>query len=184
VSWTAQAETLEDTSGLGSDAAMMCGQARATGLDPNSIRSLIGASLALGCWPQRGDGWTPYPSDTDLVEALFDLQDAVYRWWKGVERLTRAVARRRARLIQCLSESEPDHPQRPEWHWELVDCNTALEILTDVPARLNAAINKLAAVPIELGDTYAAVYTLVAAGRVMPHNGRWITGEEVPCSST
>ncbi|MFC7382214.1 hypothetical protein [Sphaerisporangium rhizosphaerae] len=34
----------------------------------------------------------------------------------------------------------------------------------------------LIAVPGELGETYAAAYALIARGRTLPHEGRWVTG--------
>ncbi|WP_431897963.1 hypothetical protein [Nonomuraea sp. bgisy101] len=182
--WTAQAEVLADTTDLGADAAMMCGRGRATGLDPVSIRSLIGATLALGVCPLRGEGWTPYRTDRDLVEDLVELSVAVNDYGRRVEQLVRRVAARRFTLIRYLSESEEDHPQRPEWRRELVDCNTALAVLRPLPRRLAVVSAKLTACPVQLGETYAAVYALVAAGRVMPYRGRWLTGEEVPCAPT
>ncbi|MET9339302.1 hypothetical protein [Nonomuraea sp. NPDC003804] len=183
MSWTARAEVLADTTDLGADAAMMCGRARATGLDPNSIRSLLGATLALGVRPLRGEGWTPYRLDRDLAEDLVELSVAVHDRGRRVEQLVTRVAARRATLRRWLFHAESEDARRPVWRAEITDCTTALEVLGPLPRRLAVIIAKLAACPVQLGETYAAVYALVAAGRVMPHDGRWLTGE-VPCSST
>jgi len=53
----------------------------------------------------------------------------------------------------------------------------ALDVLTK---RLRHALARLRAVPSDLGETYESVYSLIRRGGRMPHDGRWITGEEVP----
>lgn len=44
----------------------------------------------------------------------------------------------------------------------------------------SGAVHGSADAPTELGEIYEAAYNLVAAGNVLPFDGRWITGEEMP----
>jgi hypothetical protein len=51
-----------------------------------------------------------------------------------------------------------------------------MEILDELIARLRHALDRIRAVPSDLGDTYESVYNLIRCGGVMPHHGRWIEG--------
>lgn len=59
-------------------------------------------------------------------------------------------------------------------------CQSALEILAELTARLRHALARIRAVPSDLGETYESVYTLIRRGGVMPHQGRWVTGQQTP----
>jgi hypothetical protein len=57
-------------------------------------------------------------------------------------------------------------------------CDRVTRAATDLVTRLRHALTRLRAVPTDLGETYESVYNLVRRGGLMPHEGRWITGEE------
>ncbi|MFI6395517.1 hypothetical protein [Nonomuraea sp. NPDC050540] len=152
---------------LAIEAATMCARCRTTGLDPAAYHPLIGAALALGATPAAGaDG--PYRSDTDLIDDLVDLISGVHEHRAALQALTTQVLCARALAGRSNNAAEA------------ADCEAAAEILADTSKRLNAALSRLAAVPAQLGETYEAAYTLVAAGRHLPHDGRWITGQDMP----
>jgi hypothetical protein len=181
VSLTGQAEVLADTTDLGQEGAMMCGRCRATGLDVRSFAPLIGATLALGVRPLAGTGWTRYPDDRRLVDDLIELADGVSSRCSAAERLVETAVRTRAHAAAMFADAAAAEPPRDMdmAHWAAVmgDCDAATEILRALLPRLWAAYGRLVAAPEQLGETYAAVYRLLSAGRVMPHAGRWLTGE-------
>lgn len=178
--WTAQAEVLVDTTGIGADGAMMCGRCRATGLDVRSFSPLIGATLALGVRPLSGAGWSPWSADRELVDALLDLVALVAaRYTECIGFIGEAVATRAAAYKRIAALDPEENADDIRWlRVNIANCSTALEVIAPLPARLRAAMARLNAAPGRLGDTYAAVYRLVEAGRVLPYDGRWITGEE------
>ena len=176
MSWTGQAEVLADTSELAVEAHAMAGHCRATGLDPRSFHGIIGAAIALGAYPVNATG-IPWASDKDLIIAICDLLDLIADRWRDHQRLVYAVANRRAWARACY-QGAPDDPGAGFYLNVIADCNTALETLEPLPGRLRAATARLNAAPEQLGETYAAVYRLLAAGRRMPVDGRWITGED------
>lgn len=177
MSWTSRAEVLADTSELAADATAMAGSCRAAGLDPRSFHGIIGAAVALGAYPINATG-IPWASDKDLIIAICDLLDLIADKWRAYQRLRYAVANRRAWARACY-QGAPDDPGAGFYLKVVADCNTALETLESLPGRLRAASARLNAAPEQIGETYAAVYQLIAAGRRMPVNGRWITGEDL-----
>ncbi|MGI5155849.1 hypothetical protein [Microbispora sp. CA-102843] len=180
MSWTSQAEVAADTSELGIAGRGMCGRCRATGLHPSAYAPLTGATVALGTWPLTGsgDGYVPFGSDRDLVDQLLDFGIAILGRYDRVVTLVRMIVLRRAELLAWIASAIRGDPVEA-WQAEVVDCTTALEVLAGVPRRLRAAAGRVAATPAALGETYAEVYRLVAAGRVLPYNGRWLTGEVI-----
>ncbi|OPG10574.1 hypothetical protein [Microbispora sp. GKU 823] len=184
MSWTSHAEVAADTSELGSLGRDLCGRCRATGLHPNAYAPLTGATLALGVWPLTGGGhgYAPFASDRELVDQLLDFGIAILGQYDRVVTLVRMAALRQAELLAWIASATKGDPVEA-WQAELVDCTTALEVLAGVPRRLRAAAGRVAATPAALGETYVEVYRLVAAGRVLPYNGRWLTGEMAPTAS-
>ena len=176
MSWTARAEVLADTSELGHEAASIVGRCRATGLDSRSFRSVISATLVLGAHPMAagGDRWG---NDRELVTAILDLLDEVSARWDNYIKLRAAAANQRA-LARFRAVNADTDDVKAHWRRVAVDCTTALDVLGELRPRLSTAASRLSAAPHQLGSTYAAVYALIAQGRVMPHNGWWITGEE------
>lgn len=179
MSWIGRAEALADTEDLGQEAAIMGARCRATGLAFTSFRSILGAARALGSGQLVGDGWLPYRDDHELVGVICDMLDEIADRWQAYVRLRNEAATARARAWAYL-EVVVEEADRVTLRARIADCTAALEVLSVLAGRLTAASRRLNAAPVELGDTYAAVYQLVAAGRVMPHNGRWITGQELP----
>lgn len=58
-------------------------------------------------------------------------------------------------------------------------CETAIEVLVPLAARLRHAQARIRVIPGDLGETYESVYNLIRSRGTMPHQGRWITGEGV-----
>ena len=52
----------------------------------------------------------------------------------------------------------------------------AIEILDLLTPRLRHALQRIRAVPSDLGETYESVYNLIRRGGRMPYEGRWIEG--------
>lgn len=179
MSWTGRAEVLADTQELGDEAGLIAGRCQATGLDPRSFRSIIGAALALGSGPQNSLG-SRWETDRELITGICDLLDLIADRWTAYRRLLIAAANARAFARACLAGA-PDDLGAGYHRAVIADCTTALETLEYLARRLNAASRRLNAAPHQLGATYAAVYDLIAQGRQMPHNGRWITGEDPSC---
>lgn len=57
-------------------------------------------------------------------------------------------------------------------------CEAAIEVLEPLGAQLRHALARIRAVPSDLGETYESVSALIRHGGAMPHQGRWITGQE------
>ncbi|HEY9441011.1 MAG TPA: hypothetical protein VIS29_20680 [Streptomyces sp.] len=178
VSRTSVARALADTSDPGHTAALIASRCQGSGLDPRGYAGMYGAALTLGqpLLP-AGAGWC---SDRDLVDAIADLQDTLAA---RQARLRIAQAETRAALARAQRQAARDRhlfgQVGAETRIVLADCRTALEVLGEAAGRLRHAVSRIGAVPGELGEVYEAVYRLVRAGRVLPHNGRWLTGEEV-----
>jgi hypothetical protein len=181
LSLAGQAEVLADTIELGQEGAMMCGRCRATGLDVRSFAPLIGATLALGARPLAGAGWTRYLDDRRLIDDLLELADDVSSRCNATTGLIKTVVGTRAHAAAMYADAATASPPRDMdmayWAAVMGDCDAAAEILGVLLPRLRMAYQRLVSTPEQLGETYAAVYRLLSAGRVMPLDGRWITGE-------
>lgn len=184
MSWTARAEVMADAHDIGDDIALMAGRCRFTGLDPRSFAPIMGAAMALGSRP-----WhvmeSPYDSDEELIGDILEADTRVWRRANAYIRLRSSIVQTRAHAVAMFANAacqDPPNTMDMEF-WAAIrnDCDTALEVLAGLPRRLRAARNNLGRAPAELGETYQAVYDLLAQGRVMPHEGRWLTGEEIPC---
>jgi hypothetical protein len=183
-SWTSQAEVLAHTREIGDDIALIAGRCRYTGLDPRSFAPIMGAAMALGSRP-----WhimeTAYASDSELIGDVLDLDIRLWQHANAYIRLrsniVQAHAQAGARFAQAAQAEPPDRPMMAYWAAVKGDCEAALEVLAGLAPRLRAARAKLAQAPAQLGDTYLAVYDLLRQGRVMPYDGRFLTGEELPC---
>jgi hypothetical protein len=181
VTWTAQAEVLADTEEIGDDIALMAGRCRITGLDPRSFAPIMGAAMVLGSRP-----WhvmeSPYDSDEELIGEVLDHDNAVWRRQNAYLKLRSAIVQTRAHAIVMYNHAAAQDPpitmDMDYYRAVRVDCDTALEVLAPLPGRLRTARARLMRAPAELGETYEAVYALLSQGRVMPHDGRFITGEE------
>ena len=183
MSWTSQAETLADTEELGGDVALMAGRCRATGLDPRAFAPIMGAAMALGARPSAIMDYA-YSSDQELIEELLEHASAIYQRELDTIRLWSQAAAARQWAIASYTTAQalnpPDYEAMRRWRAVWADCDAALEVLTNIPRRLRAARTRLTMAPAELGDTYQAVYDTLAQDRVMPYDGRWLTGEVIP----
>lgn len=174
----ARAEALADTAETGDDIALIAGRCRATGLDPASYAPIMGAAMALG--PRA---WTatdcPYHLDRELIDDLLDQITAIAERQQAHARLHTETAHAHVQAARLLDTATPQtHPDDlAGWRSTISDCTAAAEALSGLRSRLRVARTKLTAAPAQLGETYQAVYTLLEQGRVMPYNGRWLTGE-------
>ena len=78
---------------------------------------------------------------------------------------------RKAAAIEAAREAIADANER------IAVCQSALEVLGELITRLRHALARIRAVPSDLGETYESVYNLIRRGGVMPHEGRWVTGQ-------
>lgn len=144
----------------------------------------MGAAMALGSRP-----WlvmeAPYRSDEELIGDLLEFNSLLWQRQNAYIRLRSAIIESRAYAIAMYNHAASQDPpltmDMDYWAAFRIDCNTALEVLSGLPRRLRAARTNLNRAPGELGDTYQAVYDLLSQGRVMPYDGRFLTGEEISC---
>jgi hypothetical protein len=182
--WTAQADVLADVREIGDDIALLAGRCRATGLDPRSFAPIMGASMALGSRP-----WhimdCPYDSDDELISDVLEHEHRLWQWQNAYIRLRSNIVHARAHAITMFNHAAgckpPDTEEMTRWASVKADCDTALDVLAPLPAKLRAARNSLNRAPGELGETYQAVYDLLRQSQVMPYDGHFLTGEELPC---
>lgn len=169
----AQATALADLTEFGSAASIAAGRCAASGLDASSYRGILGAALVLGS-PPMAYMQASWANDNELISCVFNLAGQIHTRHTEVTNLHRQVIRR----LEILYATVPaDEDARQILLREIALCEAALEILAPLPRRLTHARQRLTLVPVELGETYAAAYALLAGGHAMPHNGRWITGE-------
>ncbi len=167
MSYLSDAITLADTTELAIDAADMVGRCQATGLVAAGYRGLIAASLTLGAQPaRRGAAWR---TDTDFVNAVVDLETALYYRLHQV----RAMIAQLSALLAELESRDEEHRDKAL----IAQVEAAIQILEAARKRLEYAAGRTLSVPDELGETYAAAYSLVRSGRNLPFNGRWVTAE-------
>lgn len=145
-------------------AAMIVSRCHSTGLDARSYRCVIGAAVTLGMAP-----WSRLPrwsGDQEFVNALIDLECDLYG---RLQQIVGMIARLNAAYEAC-----PKTKRNADY---LAAIETALSILGPARVKVTTALNRIMAAPDELADTYAACYRLVRAGRVLPFDGRFISGE-------
>src|SRR5690606_62365 len=186
--WTAQAETLADVQEIGDDIALMAGRCRATGLDGRSFAPIMGAAMALGSRPWHVMEHA-YASDQELIGDVLEFEARIRRRQNSYVKLRSRIVQARAYAVamynDAASQDPPNQPDMEQWALVAADCNTALDVLAPLASKLRGARAALNRAPGELGETYQQVYDLLSRGRVMPHQGRFITGEEeTPCSPT
>ncbi|MFC7382189.1 hypothetical protein [Sphaerisporangium rhizosphaerae] len=172
MSYTATAQALADTGDLARVAASMAGRCVATGLDLTTYRGIIAAAIALGQRPMRD--CPRWDADQELITAVHDLEIEIGHRARRVDDIARTIRAAIRQARSWLTSEDEDVAARARA--VIADCRTALEILEPIPDRLRYAAARLIAVPGELGETYAAAYALIARGRTLPHEGRWVTG--------
>ena len=192
----ARARELADVGEMAETVTGILGGARRAGLDPDALAGLVGAATALGVdgvavyAAGRGTG-ARYASEGEFLTALADAEDEL------AERLTaagqlhdRAVTALDSALdaldgARAMRTGEPCDGCHGRKAAAIADaevrtrlCEGAIEILEPLGGQLRHALARIRAVPSDLGETYESVYTLIRRGGAMPHQGRWITGQE------
>jgi hypothetical protein len=192
-----RARELADTGELAETVTGILGGARAAGLDPEALGGLVGAATALGAGSLavyaagRATGGSRFPDESAFAAAVADAEDDIAERLKAAARLQeQAVAALDAALdaLDCaLAMAVKDrcdgcHGRKAaaidDARRRIALCENTIEILDPLGRRLAHALARLRAVPGDLGETYASVYNLIRRGGSMPHEGRWITGEE------
>ncbi|MBO3744894.1 hypothetical protein J5X84_02360 [Streptosporangiaceae bacterium NEAU-GS5] len=161
---------LADTSELSHTASQMTARCRSTGLTPSSYRGIIAVAVALGLAPGSRLAGRAWQTDVEFVNAIIDLETEVMT---RLKRTNEMISRYETLLTNALAE--PDKNTAP-----ITALRAALPLLYTARRRVSYALGRLMAAPDELGDTYAAAYRLVKSGRQLPHNGRFITGQNGP----
>lgn len=170
--WTTRAEQVnEEAATYGEQAAQLCGRCQATGLDPDAYRGLSGAAVTLGAQPLRR-GQTALADDHDFAQELDAVETDLVDFRAEVEHWRRATRDAMQRAQAGLGSDDEERQRRARA--VVADCEEALAVLDGLDTRVRHALNRLVAVPDELGGTYLAAYRLVKSGRRMPHEGRWL----------
>jgi hypothetical protein len=176
MSWTQLAEQLDDTGELAARAAACQAAAWSAGLDPEVMRGITGAALALGARPADLTGRAaPWPTDAAMIAAAEELAADVARRLAAAEQLARQVRAAIGQAHAVLAAATNTETARAAMA-AIADCEAALEILSPLALRLGYARARLAEVPADLAQTYAAANRHVAVGGALPYEGRWLTG--------
>lgn len=175
----------------GCQAATWHAAALAAGVDAEAVRGLMGAALVLAA-PLTvilGDA-PPWEQDKLMLSATEDTAALVAETARDARRLgdqardalEDAQAALAAARAAYASASGPADASTAEAAMsaalaQISSCTSALELLEDLTQRLAHAHARLESVPDDLREVYEAHYRLVRKGRVLPFEGRWLTGE-------
>jgi hypothetical protein len=196
----ARARELDDTEDLEEEVTDALGSARAARLDPDALTSLAQCALVLGAdrltvYRATGD---PFPTDSDMAEAVDDAEAAIADRAAVVageldgaeteladarEALNDAKAQLAdARAMPVHRPCDGCHGERREAIAEARErigvAKAAIEVLTRLAERLAWALTLIRRVLPEVGEVYETVYEHVDAGRVLPRDGDWISGDD------
>jgi hypothetical protein len=160
-------------------ARLLLGSARAAGLDPAVHAPLTGAALILGAsqitvYTAEGQA---HPDDICFLADVSDAEDDTRDLLTATHDLARKTAAVRDAAVADLEDAQDDAAWAAAAA-RLDLCQRTLAVLTELERRLQHAIARLQAVPVVLGETYEAIYSLIRSGGLMPTEGRWITGED------
>ncbi len=166
-------------------AAVILGGARTAGLDPAAYAPLTGAALVLGAnrvTVYRATG-PAHADDTAFLTGVADAEDDARDLFTAASALAETVTAALDAALAGLdaakaSDDDGATGRAAEAHARIQLCEQALAVLAELDRRLRHAIGRLQAVPAMLGETYESVYALIRSGSRMPHEGRWITGED------
>jgi hypothetical protein len=187
----ARAAERDETSELAGQVTGILGGARAAGLDPDALRGLTGAAIALGgnhVAIVTASAGPRFPSEREFASAVVDAEDEIISRLRAAQRLraetVAALAAARAALTAAHAMPAETDKQRAARdaaiaaaQTRIALCEEALGILGPLAARLRHALNRIRAVPSDVGETYESVYRLLRRGGEMPFDGDWITGE-------
>jgi hypothetical protein len=190
---------LAGAQGAGLDpAAATSLQAAVRALDPGA-----GTSYDAGSNQDRHAGGG-YRSDSEMLEAVSEAEDDVQDRLREVQQLhervltaleaaQEALAAARAALAAAYAmpvkeKCDGCHAARAAAisaaeaaiagaEERIRICEAATELLGPLAARLHRALERLRAVPQDLGEVYELVYEFIRRGGKLPVFGRWIEGE-------
>lgn len=155
-----------DTSEQAETAALIMSRCHASGLDAGAYRCVIGAALHLGLTAAvRGPAWR---NDQEFMGALIDLECDLHTKLQDIHS-----------KIAIVRAEWANTPHTSENTADLAILQAAMDTLIPARSRVIAALNRVIAAPDELTETYAACYRHVRAGKTLPYNGRFISGEAV-----
>ncbi|WP_219471273.1 hypothetical protein [Nonomuraea rhizosphaerae] len=153
-----------DTEEQAATAQHMLTRCYASGLDPDAYRTVIYAASTLGYADHtKGSAWG---SDREFFAALIDLECELFTKLKHINNLMRWIAEE--------WNTTPNIAENIPYFNALL---AAKDILNPAAQRVGIALARIIAAPDELTHAYAACYRLVRAGRKLPYDGRFITGE-------
>jgi hypothetical protein len=189
---------LAGAQGAGVDpAAVTSLQGAVRALDPGA-----GTSYDAGGKQDRHAGGG-YRSDSEMLEAVSEAEDDVRERLREVQQLQDRVlaaleaaleahAAARAALAAAYAmpvkqECDGCHAARAaaisaaeaaiaDAEARIRICEAAAELLGPLAARLHRALERLRAVPQDLGEVYELVYEFIRRGGKLPVCGRWIEG--------
>ena len=191
----ARARELAGLGELAGEVRNILGGGRRAGLDPGALGGLVGAAAALGSEgitvyaAGRGPG-TRHADEREFLGALAGAEDDIAERLNAAGQLHDQSVTALDSALDALDAARAMHTSEPcdgchrrkaaaitsaEARARL--CETAIEILAPLTARLRHALARIRAVPGDLGETYEPVYNLIRRGGAMPHEGRWITGQ-------
>lgn len=192
----ARARELADVGELAETVTGILGGARAAGLDPDALGGLVGAATALGADSltvyTAGRGIrSPFPDEGAFAAAVGDAEDDIAERLQAAGRIQEQViaaidaamdALESAQAMPVRDPCDGCHGRRAAAidaaRKRIALCEDTIIIVDALTRRLAHALARLRAVPGDLGETYVSVYNLVRRGGSMPHEGRWITGQE------
>ena len=163
---------------LAGEAVELLGGTRNAGVDPAVQQPLTGAAIALGA--SSLDAYTasghPPADEREFLGTLCDLDGDATELLAAASKLADTVT---AALDAALADADRMKGEMKAAALARASlCEAALGILCEIDRRLRHAIARMQAAPIALGETYESVYALLRRGGRMPHDGRWITGED------
>jgi hypothetical protein len=194
----ARARELADLDDIKDDVLQCLGGARHAGLDPDAITGLVGCAAALGAVStatySAGDGWSGQHADEraflgHVSSIEDDIEERLHAAANLGEQAMAALdaAQNDLEDAQAMSVTVPCdgcHNRRDaairDCQARIAICGQVIQMMGELAMRLRHALARLRAVPSDLGETYESVYNLIRRRGRMPHEGRWITGEEVP----
>lgn len=178
---TEVAESLAATGMIRDIIGWTINRCRATGLDEQSFTALHDVGNALSdTFKVRGRSRSPWRSDRAYVNHLVEVEVLLVARLANIDlrlEIWEQEAAEAQDMLAILPYTLSTLAQRTYWQAVLESAVQALGIAEEARDKVWTALCCLRDLYDQLEDTYQAAYDLVRSGRVLPHNGRWITGE-------